>query len=109
MPEFIKVAVEGDLAPGSARRVDVDGTAVALVYTAEGTYHAIKDACSHADVALSEGDVEGCAIECWLHGSQFDLLTGKPLSLPAIIAVPIYRTRVVDGAIEIATEPEVIP
>lgn len=106
---YVKVAVEGELAPGTARRVDVAGTAIALVLTRDDGYRAILDVCSHADVALSEGEVEGCALECWLHGSQFDLRTGRPLSLPAILPVPVYDVRVVDGAIEISTEPKDIP
>jgi 3-phenylpropionate/trans-cinnamate dioxygenase ferredoxin subunit len=66
------------------------------VVRSEGQVYAIRDVCSHADVALSEGDVEGCFIECWLHGSRFDLRTGKPTSLPALAAVPVYAVRV-DG------------
>lgn len=106
MPEFVKVATVEEVAPGTSRRVDVAGTPVALTRTADGELFAIKDVCSHADVALSEGEVEGCTIECWLHGSQFDLRTGRPLSLPAIVAVPVYEVRLVDGAIEVSTEPK---
>ncbi len=50
---------------------------------------AIHDECSHAAIPLSEGEVEGCEIECWLHGSRFDLRTGKPTGLPATEPVPI--------------------
>ena len=57
---------------------------------------AIRDECSHANIPLSEGDVEGCLIECWLHGSTFDLRTGKPTTLPASEPVPVYPVRV-DG------------
>ena len=39
---------------------------------------------------LSEGEVDGGAIECWLHGSCFDLRTGKPTGLPAFEPVPVY-------------------
>ena len=45
---------------------------------ADGEVYAVDDVCSHAEVALSEGEVDGCTIECWLHGSRFDLRTGKP-------------------------------
>lgn len=106
MADFVKVATDDEILPGTAVRVDVAGTPVALTRTADGELFAIKDVCSHADVALSEGEVEDCTIECWLHGSQFDLRTGKPLTLPAIVAVPVYDVRLVDGAIEIATEPK---
>ena len=55
-----------------------------------------QDECSHAAIALSEGDVEGLQIECWLHGSRFDLRTGKPTGLPATEPVAIYPVQV-DG------------
>ncbi len=43
----------------------------------------MSDVCSHGQVSLSDGEVEGETIECWLHGSRFDLRTGMPLALPA--------------------------
>ncbi len=59
---------------------------------------AIETLCSHAHVALSEGEVRDCQIECWLHGSMFDLRTGKPTNLPATEPVatfaPTQCTRV---------------
>ena len=55
--------------------------------------HALHDVCSHADVPLSEGDVDGGSIECWLHGSRFDLATGAPSGLPATTPVAVYRTK----------------
>ena len=61
--------------------------------------YAISDRCSHADVSLSEGEVEDCAIECPKHGSAFDLRTGQPLSLPAVRAVPSYATAIVEGEV----------
>lgn len=93
--DAVDVGAVGDLALGSAMKVDVGGQDVALVRCSEGIF-AIGNRCSHADVDLSEGEVEGCALECWLHGSQFDLRTGKPLSLPALEPVPTYRVTL-DG------------
>jgi 3-phenylpropionate/trans-cinnamate dioxygenase ferredoxin component len=55
---------------------------------------ALQDLCSHAAVALSEGDVEDCTIECWLHGSRFDLRTGKPTGLPATEPVATFPVEV---------------
>ncbi|MFI5954785.1 non-heme iron oxygenase ferredoxin subunit [Cryptosporangium sp. NPDC051539] len=92
---FVRVCAVSDLEADTPKAVDVDGEAVALVHT-DGEYFAIKDVCSHADVPLSEGDVEDCAIECWLHGSRFDLRSGKPTGLPATRPVPVYPVRV-DG------------
>ena len=54
---------------------------------------AINDICSHANVSLSEGEVEDCTIECWLHGSRFDLRTGKPTGLPATDPSPYTPSR----------------
>ena len=53
-------------------------------------FFAVQDLCSHAAVALSEGEVADCQIECWLHGSRFDLRTGKPTHLPATEPVAIF-------------------
>ena len=85
-----------DLPEVGAVRVVLDGVAVAVVRDEEGHVHAVGDVCSHAEVSLSEGEVEDCTIECWLHGSQFDLRTGRPLALPAIRPVPVYPVTI-DG------------
>ena len=55
-------------------------------------YFAIDDRCSHEDFSLSEGEVleDECEIECWKHGSTFDLKTGEPCSLPATRPVEVY-------------------
>jgi 3-phenylpropionate/trans-cinnamate dioxygenase ferredoxin subunit len=83
-----------DLEPGTAMRVELEGpdgpVEVAVVRTDEGAVHAVSDICSHGQVSLSDGEVEGATVECWLHGSRFDLVTGKPLALPAIRPVPVY-------------------
>ena len=76
-----------------AHRVVLDGIALCLARS-QGEVFAISDICSHADVSLSEGDVEDGTIECWLHGSRFDLRTGKPTGLPATEPVAIYPVRV---------------
>ncbi|CAB4888802.1 MAG: Rieske 2Fe-2S domain-containing protein [Actinobacteria bacterium] len=108
MSDFVRVAVLGDVPMGTALKVTVNNRAIALVNCAEGVF-AISDVCSHADVSLSEGEVIDCTIECWLHGSQFNLRTGLPLTPPAISAVPTYEVRLVDDAgtthIEVATSP----
>ncbi|MCU0264663.1 MAG: non-heme iron oxygenase ferredoxin subunit [Actinomycetia bacterium] len=81
-----------DLGDGSATRVVLDDVPVCLVRAGDDVY-AISDVCSHADVSLSEGDVDGRTIECWLHGSRFDLATGRPTGLPATHPVPVYPVR----------------
>lgn len=78
-----------ELTPDLPLRVDVADREVALVRHGEELF-AIEDECSHAAVALSEGDVDDCTIECWLHGSRFDLRTGAPTGLPATEPVPVF-------------------
>jgi 3-phenylpropionate/trans-cinnamate dioxygenase ferredoxin subunit len=58
---------------------------------------AVQDLCSHASVALSEGEVDDCTVECWLHGSRFDLRTGKPTGLPATEPIATFPVHVRDG------------
>jgi 3-phenylpropionate/trans-cinnamate dioxygenase ferredoxin component len=78
---------------GTAHRVVLDGVPIAVVHT-EGEWFAVSDICSHADVSLAEGDVDGCTLECWLHGSRFDLRTGHPSGPPATTPVPVYPVSV---------------
>jgi 3-phenylpropionate/trans-cinnamate dioxygenase ferredoxin subunit len=92
---FVKVCSLSELADDSALHVEVDHTPVCVVRS-QGEVMALLDECSHAEVALSDGDVEAGTVECWLHGSRFDLRTGKPTGLPATEAVPVYPIRI-DG------------
>ena len=97
---FSKAANLSDLPENAAVAVEVDGTEVALVRTSEQVF-AIRDVCSHAEVALSEGEVtfddQGTPeIECWLHGSTFNLRNGRPVILPATEPVSVYPVSV-DG------------
>jgi 3-phenylpropionate/trans-cinnamate dioxygenase ferredoxin subunit len=67
---------------------------------------AVEDVCSHAAVALSEGEVDECTIECWLHGSRFDLRTGKPTGLPATEPVATFPVEVRGSDVYVdVTEP----
>jgi 3-phenylpropionate/trans-cinnamate dioxygenase ferredoxin component len=93
----VRLCARDELEPGSARRFEVGPHRIALVRIGDDFY-AIGDTCSHEDYSLSEGEVlaDECEIECWKHGSTFDLTTGEPRSLPATKPVPVYDV-VVDG------------
>jgi 3-phenylpropionate/trans-cinnamate dioxygenase ferredoxin component len=67
-----------------------------VVVRSHGELYALYNVCSHEEVELSEGDVDDGEIECWLHGSRFDLRTGRPTGLPATEPVPVYPVKV-DG------------
>jgi 3-phenylpropionate/trans-cinnamate dioxygenase ferredoxin component len=85
-----------DVAVSAAVRVELDGIAVAIVKDSAGAIHAIGDTCTHGEISLAEGFVEDDAIECWAHGSQFELKTGKPKNLPAFEPVPVFPVTI-DG------------
>jgi len=98
----VKVAALDELAEAQPHRVEVGDRALSVIRIGDDVY-VIGDQCSHADVSLSEGDVDvdECTIECPKHGSSFDLATGEPLSLPALKPVPTYAVSVVDGDVVI--------
>jgi 3-phenylpropionate/trans-cinnamate dioxygenase ferredoxin subunit len=93
--ELVRVCRRDEMEPSTARRFDVRGHAIALVRV-EDDFYALSDTCSHEDYSLSEGEVFGeeCELECWKHGSTFDLRTGEPRSLPATKAVPVYPVKI---------------
>lgn len=92
---FVRVCRLTEIPQEGALRVEVDGEPVCLARS-RGCLYAIGDTCSHAEVSLSEGEVFDGTVECWLHGSRFDLATGEALCLPATRPVPTYPVRV-DG------------
>ena len=95
---MVRLCALADLPDGMVMQVECDGTPVALARIGDRVF-AIGDTCSHAEVSLSEGeiDVEECALECWRHGSLFSLETGEALTMPAVRPVPVYSVRI-DGA-----------
>ncbi len=90
-----------ELQQDQAVRVVLDDVPIAVVLDSEGEVHAIGDTCSHGQISLSEGFVEGDSLECWAHGSAFSLRTGQPLNLPAYEPVPVYVVEIEDGAVYI--------
>jgi 3-phenylpropionate/trans-cinnamate dioxygenase ferredoxin subunit len=95
MGDFVRACSLADLAAQNPLAVEIDGTGIAVVRVEDEVF-AIFDECSHAAIPLSEGEIDGCTLECWLHGSRFDLRTGKPTGPPATEPVPTYDVRV-DG------------
>jgi 3-phenylpropionate/trans-cinnamate dioxygenase ferredoxin component len=95
MAEVVRLCRRDEIDSGTARRFDVGTHRIALVRIDDDVF-AIGDRCSHEDYSLSEGEVlaEECEIECWKHGSTFDLRTGEPQTLPATKPVPVYVVRV---------------
>lgn len=82
-----------ELKDSQPRRLIADGVPLAVVRVGDEVF-AVDDHCSHAEVSLSEGEVSGCEIECWLHGSRFDLRTGEPSGPPAFAPITTYPVQI---------------
>jgi 3-phenylpropionate/trans-cinnamate dioxygenase ferredoxin subunit len=98
--EFIMIAPVTDVPNGERLFVEIDEQQI-VIFNIGGQYFAIGDVCSHDNGPLGDGDLEGYEVTCPRHGAVFDVRTGKVLSLPAIVDIPAFPTRVVDGQIEI--------
>jgi 3-phenylpropionate/trans-cinnamate dioxygenase ferredoxin subunit len=90
---FVRACALSDVPTDEALAVTIGEHEVAVARDGDEVF-AIQDLCSHAAVALSEGEVAECTVECWLHGSRFDLRTGKPTGLPATEPVATFPVEV---------------
>lgn len=101
----VRICHESEIAPGQAVKVVIEGVPIAVVKDSAGVIHALGDTCTHGEISLSEGFVEGDTLECWAHGSKFELATGKPQNFPAFEPVPVYQVTITDG--DVFLDPDV--
>ncbi len=81
--KWVKVADIGDCPPGSLLDIEAGEERIVLV-NVEGDLYALENRCSHQDLPLSDGELDGDQLECLYHGARFDVCTGKAMALPAI-------------------------
>ena len=98
--EYIEIAPVSELPNGERLFIEVEGKALVIFNVAE-QYFAIGDVCSHDDGPLGDGDLEGFNIVCPRHGGEFDVQTGKAVQMPAVVDIPAYPVKVVDGMIQV--------
>jgi 3-phenylpropionate/trans-cinnamate dioxygenase ferredoxin subunit len=98
---FDVCAVE-DLPPGSVKVIELADRPIAI-FNAAGELYAIEDRCTHDDGTLAEGDFdqESCIVTCPRHGAEFDLQTGRALTLPAYLPVETFEVVVLDGRVRL--------
>ena len=96
--DFLEIAPDSELPNGERMFVDV-GDAPIVIFKIAGQFFAIGDVCSHDDGPLGDGDVEEYNVVCPRHGAQFDVRSGKVLSMPAAVDIPAYPVQVRDGKI----------
>ncbi len=104
--DFVRVCRLDELPEVGVAAADVNGTIVAIARDENGHVHAVNDTCTHANVSLSEGELEGCTLECWLHGSRFNLATGEPSGPPATVPVAVYPVKIDGDDVYVAVPKE---
>ena len=80
------------LVEGKPIAIDVDGVAVCVAKVGDEVF-AVADTCTHSEASLSEGEISGTKIECWLHGAEFDLRTGEALTPPATESLKSFKVE----------------
>lgn len=102
---FERVCAADEVQTNTPKRVVVGDWPIAVVRDSAGDLYAIGDRCTHGDISLAEGFVEGCELECWAHGSRFSLTTGWPQNLPAYEPVPVFEIKLENDEIFIDPTP----
>jgi len=98
--EYLDIGPLTDLPSGGRIFVEVEGRTL-VIFNIAGALFAIADVCSHDDGPVGEGDLVDFAITCPRHGAEFDVRTGKVLKMPAVVDIPAYPVRVVEGIIQL--------
>lgn len=93
------VAKLADLESSPLTRVEANGVPICLARLADGEIFAISDTCSHEQIELSDGDLDGEDVECPAHGSRFNVRTGAVSGLPAEDPVDTYPVTIEDGEV----------
>ena len=103
--EFLEIAPVSELPNGERLFIEIEGRSI-VIFNIADQYFAIADICTHDDGPLGDGDVEGYNIVCPRHGGEFDVRTGQAVQMPAIVDIPAYPVRVVDGMIQLGIPKE---
>ena len=103
---FVRICRVDELPVSTPVLAEVEGRRVTLVREDERVIHCVDDTCTHANVSLSEGELDGCTLECWLHGSRFDLRTGEPSGPPAIVPIAVHTVHIEGDDVFVALSSE---
>ncbi len=100
MNEFTTVASLAEVPENGMKTVQLNGANLLLVRR-DGRVYALEDRCSHEEFPLSAGEVTGDQITCALHGARFDLASGTPKALPAVLPVRTFECRVEGDEVQV--------
>src|SRR5688500_19358435 len=103
--EDYEIVPASELPPGERLFIEIEGQSL-VIFNIAGQFFSIADICSHDDGPVGEGDIEGYNIVCPRHGAEFDVRTGKVISMPAVVDIPAYPVRVVEEMIQLGIPKE---
>jgi len=103
--EYVDIAPASELPNGERLFVEIEDKPI-VIFNIAGQFFSIGDVCSHDDGPVGEGDIEGYNITCPRHGAEFDVRSGRAVQLPAVVDIPAYPVRVVDGMIQLGLPKE---
>ena len=103
--EYHAVAKTDDLGEEEVMAVFVGSEEIAL-YNVEGEFYATHGVCTHENVGLADGFVEGDLIECPLHNACFEIKTGKAVNPPAEVDLKTYPVKVEGDTIYVGIESD---
>jgi 3-phenylpropionate/trans-cinnamate dioxygenase ferredoxin component len=98
--EFIAVATSDEIMDDERLNLEIDDIAL-VIFRIGGKLFAIGDVCTHDDGPLGEGELDGYEVVCPRHGARFDVRDGAVKQLPAVIDIPAYPVREINGEIEV--------
>jgi 3-phenylpropionate/trans-cinnamate dioxygenase ferredoxin subunit len=98
--EYVDIVPEDQFKVGERLFVEMGGKSIVL-FNLAGRLFAIGDVCTHDNGPVGDGEIEENEIICPRHGGRFDIRTGKATSLPAVVDIPAYPVRVVEGMVQI--------
>jgi 3-phenylpropionate/trans-cinnamate dioxygenase ferredoxin component len=93
--EFVRACALDDVPDQGTFGVELNGIPLVIIRTG-GEVFALDEFCTHEEVSLVDGDIYDHTVECWLHGSCFDIRSGKPTGPPASKPLSTYQVRI-DG------------
>jgi 3-phenylpropionate/trans-cinnamate dioxygenase ferredoxin subunit len=97
---YFKIVKTSELPEGERLFFEIESLPIVL-FNVNGEYLATGDLCSHDEGPIGDGELDGNEIICPRHGARFDIHTGKALSLPAVVGIPVYPIRLIDDYIEV--------
>jgi 3-phenylpropionate/trans-cinnamate dioxygenase ferredoxin component len=103
--EYIEIAPVSELLNGERLFVEVEGKSL-VIFNIANQFFAIGDICSHDDGPVGEGDLEGFNIVCPRHGGEFDVRNGQAVQMPAVVDIPAYPVKLLDGMIQVGIPKE---